>query len=367
MDVSLLLRLLGGLCLSLLLSVIAVPPAAAVYPDDPIGPTAWVPNGPVHAVVASGSRVFVGGAFTGGVVALDASTSALLWSGGANGDVRALAVSGDGTHVIAGGAFTTVGGATHRKLASLQVASGAVEPRWRASAGGTVRDIVVRGDVAYFGGAFRKHNGLVQQGLGAVLVSTGKAFPAFGIATDANVHALASSGDRLFVGGRFTSVGGQPRNALGSVDLASNSLEPWTPPRACGSCNLYWDVLVDSGTVYTAGRNGAAVAAFDGMTGARGWAVPANGDAQALALADGLLYAGGHFGQIGSPAEPRSILAALDPATGALDPDFLPRFVTTYPGIWALEATSPTLYVGGHFTGAGASPPLRFPYLAMFG
>jgi outer membrane protein assembly factor BamB len=360
-------RACGGLVLALVVAVCFAPPAAATYSDDPTGPTGWVPDGPVEAVVASGGRVFVGGGFSGGVAALDASTGALLWKADADAPVRALAVSADGTHVVVGGAFNSIGGATHRKLASLRVADGAVEPGWRAGATGVVRDIVVLGDVAYFGGHFQKHDGLAQRGLGAVLVSTGKAVPAFDAATDANVHALATDGQRLFVGGRFTLIDGQARNMLASVDLGTYALDPWLPPRVCTGCNLYWDVLVDNGTVYTAGRNYGAVTAFSATTGARGWRVAANGDGQALALADGTLYAGGHFTEIGpDPKQPRSILAALDPATGGLDPDFQPRFVGSYPGIWALSATSDRLYVGGYFSAAGTFSTKRYPYFAMF-
>lgn len=350
--------------LALVVSVASAPAASAEFSSDPIGPIGWVPDGPVHAVTTSGDRVFVGGTFTGGVVALAADTGALLWAGDADGGVRALAVSSNGTHVIAGGAFNNIGGKTHRKLAALQVADGEVDHGWRATAGGTVRDIAIDGDVAYFGGFFTKHNGLDQRGLGAVLVSTGKAVAAFNATTDANVYGLATNGGRLFVSGKFTIVSGQPRNSLASVTLATNSLDAWNPARACPRCNLYWDVTVGNGTVYVATRNAGAVTAYAADTGARLWQVTANGDAQALALVNGLLYAGGHFSEIAR--QPRSILAALNPATGALDSTFQPRFVTSYPGIWALEGTSTSLYVGGHFTAAGASPPKRYPYLAMF-
>lgn len=357
----------GALLLALVLSVASAPVASAVFTSDPIGPVGWVPDGPVHAVTASGERVFVGGTFTGGVVALDAETGALLWSGDADGDVRALAVSADGSHVIAGGTFTSIAGKTHRRLASLEVADGDVESTWRASAGGTVRDIVIRGDVAYFGGFFRRHNGLEQRGLGAVLVSTGRAVAAFDASTDANVYGVATDGSRLFVAGKFTQVSGLQRHSLASVTLATNAVDPWTPARACSRCNLYWDVVAGKDTVYVATRNDGAVTAFGATSGARRWQVRANGDAQALALADGVLYAGGHFAEIGTPREPRSILAALNPATGVLARTFKPRFVTSWPGIWALEATSSRLYVGGHFTAAGPTPPRRYPYLAMFG
>jgi outer membrane protein assembly factor BamB len=342
-------------------------PASAAFGPDPIGPEGWEPDGPVHAIATAGDRVVVGGSFTGGVVALDASTGALLWTGNADGDVRALAVTDDGSHVLVGGAFDTMDGARHRKLASLRITDGAVVPTWRASAGGTVRDIAVVDDVAYFGGVFARHNGIDQRSLGAVRVGTGAAVPAFDVSTDAKVFSLDSDGSRLFLGGNFLLVNGQPRNSIASVTLAGSSLDAWAPVRACGGCNRYWDLLVDSGRVYTANRNAGAATTYDAVTGAIRWRVTANGDAQALALVDGLLYVGGHFVEIGNPRQPRTILAALNPVTGAVDPDFRPRFVTTWPGIWALAGTSQRLYAGGHFTGAGPSPPRRYPYFAMFG
>jgi outer membrane protein assembly factor BamB len=150
------------------------------------------------------------------------------------------------------------------------------------------------------------------------------------------------------------------------VALGTHALAAWNPQRACSGCNRYWDLVADGTSVYVATRNAGAATAFDRSTGALRWRVNANGDGQALAMADGLLYVGGHFSTIGRSAEPRSILAALNPLTGAIDPNFRPRFVTSFPGIWALAATSARLYVGGHFTAAGASPPKRYPYFAMF-
>ena len=157
---------------------------ASAYVPTPIGP-AWTPDGPVHAVATAGPYVIVGGAFTGGVAALDATTGELKWTASANGGVRALALSADGGRVIAGGAFTEVDGVRHRRLVSLSVADGTSKRRWRAAAGGMVRDIVVTGDTAYFGGAFRRHNSIAQRSLGAASVSTGKPVTAFSTSTDA--------------------------------------------------------------------------------------------------------------------------------------------------------------------------------------
>jgi hypothetical protein len=340
-------------------------PASAAFNPGPVGP-AWTPDGPVHAIAVAGSRVFVGGSFSGGVVALNASTGALEWKGNANGGVRALAVSADGSSVIAGGAFTAVGGATHRKLALLSASTGVVDPTWRAAAGGMVRDIVVSGDTAYFGGSFSKHNGIVQSNLGAVSATPGQKAvprPAFNASSDGIVYALALSGSRLVIGGKFTSLSGSARNQLGSFDVSSNSLDGWKPEAACDGCNLYWDLTVSGNTVFAVSRNYGAATSVDLVSGKRNWRSSANGDAQAVTLVDGQLYVGGHFSRI--KGVDRKILAELNPATGAVE-SFSSRFVGSWPGIWALDSTSQRLYVGGHFTAAGPQPN-RYPYLAMFG
>lgn len=200
-------------------------PALAVTDPTPVGP-AWVPDGPVHATVQSGGRVYVGGSFTGGVAALDASTGELVWTGATDGDVRALAPAPGGGLLI-GGAFTTVDGAAHRKLALLD-GTGKAVPTWKAGSGGTVRDIVVVGDTAYFGGAFTAHGGMQQGGLGAVTVADGKNVTAFTASTDGQVYGLATDGNRLFIAGKFTSVDNQPRNQLASV---TSPARRWTRGR----------------------------------------------------------------------------------------------------------------------------------------
>jgi outer membrane protein assembly factor BamB len=340
----------------------------AYAPDPVVGPT-WHPDGPVHAVLYSGSRVYVGGTFTGSVAALDATTGALLWNANADGDVRALALSSDGSQLLAGGAFTHVNGVVHRKLASLNPSTGAAATTWKASAGGTVRDIVVVGGTAYFGGAFTKHNGVTQGGLGAVSVSTGAVVSSFTTTTDAKVYALATDGARLYFGGDFTTVNGQARASLASVTVATGALDAWSPTRACSVCNLYWDLAVDGTHVFAVSRNAGAVTSVDTATARRAWTQNANGDAQAITAIDGDLYVGGHFTKIPNPTAkvPGGILAKLSEATGAVDQSFRPKFVTTFPGIWALDASASRLFVGGHFTGAGLTQPSRYPYFAMFG
>jgi hypothetical protein len=238
-------------------------------------------------------------------------------------------------------------------------------PTWRAAAGGTVRDIVVSGGTAYFGGIFTRQNGVVQGGLGAVNVDTGKVVPAFNASTNKSVFGLALSGSRLYIAGSYTAVNGSNRNSLSSWNLTTKSLDNWNPARTCSGCDQYWDVAVDANTAYVGSSGpGGRLGAYDITSGAsRFTTIAADGDVQALTISGGLVYAGGHFGTIAG--QPRKILAAVNETTGALNP-FSANFVTSYPGIWALDAHSSTLYVGGNFTAAGPTPPKRFPYLAFF-
>ena len=348
--------------------VIGLAPAAtAAYATEPVGP-AWAPDGGVHAVVvdAAANRVYIGGSFTGGVAALRADTGAFLWNGNANGDVRALALAPNG-RLLLGGAFTTVGGTTHRKLAAVNAGTGAVENAFKATVGGTIRDIVVVGSTAYFGGQFTKHSGVSQGGLGAVNTTDGKRVPTFTASTNGQVYSLGTNGTRLFVGGKFTSVNGQPRNYLASATLASNSVDAWAPPMACGDCNVIWDLTVDAGRnrVYAAGRNSGGLYVLDTNSSTPIYRQGGfNGDTQALTLApDGKLYVGGHFVTV-SGVE-RKLVAEFDvsgtrPVLGA----FSANFVTVWPGVWAMASTADRLYVGGDFTQAGTQK--KFPYFAMF-
>jgi hypothetical protein len=355
----------AGLVIAMATTVgLASAASAAPYQSVPNGPTGWTPDGPVHAILNSGGVTYVGGAFAGGVKELNSSTGAIIWSGNVNGDVRALAVSG--SSLLIGGAFTTVDGASHKKLASLNASSGTVNPAWKASAGGTVRDIVVNGNTEYFGGQFTKQNGQTQGGLGAVTVDTGKLVPTFTLSSNNDVFGLTISGSRLFIVGNYTTIGGQARNSLSSYNLSTGTLDSWNPTRVCSSCAQYWDVVVDGSTAFIGSSGpGGRLGAFDINTGATRYVITANGDVQALTVSAGDVYAGGHFTTIGNPSQPRKIVAALNEATGKVDA-FNANFVTSYPGVWALAATPSTLYVGGHFTAAGPTPPKRYPYLAFF-
>jgi len=352
-------------------------PAYARFDDQPAS-SAWQPDGPVHAVVERAGVVYIGGPFTslrnpstGAVMpaehlaALDASTGEPLpgWSASADADVRALAVSPDGTRLLAGGAFVSVGGEVRRHLAALSTADGSVISSWKPSATGMVRDLLVVDDRLYVGGTFSSVEGSGQKGLAALVLSTGERDPAFSAFTDKPVYDLTRVGRSLVAAGTFGTVNGSPRQSLAALDLTSGALSPWAPRRVCASCSTYWDVATDGQRVYVgaSGPGGWAGAYALGLNRPR-WVTQADGDVQAVTVADGLLYLGGHFRQFNQ--QPRAQLAAVVPATGAVDPGFAPEMKASYPGVWALTASSDHLYAAGDFEGVVRRG--RSPYFAAF-
>ena len=363
----------AGLALLAAVAVTAAGPAYGQFDEQP-EQALWVPDAPVHAVAVHAGTVYLGGPFTAltttstgevlasqHLAALDAGTGQPVpgWSASADADVRALAVSADGSQLFAGGAFVTVNDAQRRHLAALSTVDGSLVPTWRPSASGMVRDLLVVGDRLYVGGAFSALSGVPDKGLAALVASTGKRDPAFRASTDKTVHGLTRIGTSLVVAGAFTAVNGVPRRSLATIGLGSGALSSWAPDRVCPDCGNYWDVATDGQRVYvgSSGPGGWAGAYLPG-TARPTWTLRADGDVQAVAVADGVLYAGGHF-RLQFDGLPRTQLAAVNPATGAVVQGFAPKLVKSYPGVWALASTPDHLHVGGDFEGVvnrGRSP-----------
>ena len=366
----------------------------------------WVP-GNVRALAVSGSTVYVGGTFTqiGGqprsrIAALDTSSGlATAWNPDASSAVNVVAV--DGSTVYVGGGFTTIGGQTRRRLAAINVSDGLATAWNPGLTTGQVFTITVSGSHVYVGGsfssptrsrlaAFNKSDGLptdwfpnlngdvraiwlqgttiyvggdfTQVGYTAIGIKDRRHLAAFdagsNVATDwdprsngwvtqntpgtpAGVYAFGVSGASFCVGGNFNMVGGEVRNGLAAVDATTGSVLPWSPTLTGG-----YALAANGGTVYI---GGAGVTALDGVTGLQEWVVSASGGGvSALAVANGVIYAGGNFTAIGGAA--RSGLAALDPATGA-------PTAWSPPGangeLWSLVPGSGVVYACGLFTSIG--------------
>jgi hypothetical protein len=352
-------------------------PAQASYTNGPVS-LGWNPAGPVHSSVSQNGVVYVGGKLdgTGGIAALDAATGNLLWQIAANADVRALALSPDGTRLYAGGGFSTVAGVNHKHLVVIQTADHSIVSPWKGTTSGMVRDLVVTGNTLFVAGAFASADGVAGKGIAAMDATTGVRDTTFNHAADSDVEGLALTQNSLLLVGKFLNIDGQPRASLAAISLSGYSLSSWAPRRFCNGCDTYWDVQTDGTWAYVGASGfGGNFAAINLVTGQLRWSyVHADGDVQSVYLAsDGNAYLGGHFGtSIYSTANSRNplavtVVAAVNVATGQPDPTFTPTIYHHYPGCWAITSTSGELWVGGDFTGEQQNGRNNHkPYLAAY-
>lgn len=146
--------------------------------------------------------------------------------------------------------------------------------------------------------------------------------------SNGTVFAVAQVGDTVVVGGSFTAAsdgnGAFTQNALVAYSLSSGQIIRTWKPAVVGTVSAL--VPGVNGTVYVAGAltsvngKGGKLALLDARTGASvsTFKPPAfNGKVNDLALGASKLYVGGAFTKAGTAA--RGGLAALDPASGALD------------------------------------------------
>lgn len=341
---------------------LAAVPAHAAYSTAPR--QTWTANGTVFAIAVQGNRVYIGGRFTSvtnratgqtvartRLAAFDATTGALVtdFTASANDEVHAIAVSADGSRVFVGGLFTTVDGQARSRVAALTT-SGALAGGWNVTASGDVKDLLVVGGDLFLAGIFGTVNGQGRAGLAKVSVATG-AVSGWKVPTSGGRPrsiALSSDGTALVIGGWFTALEGQPRTYLGAATVATGDVTGWNPQPACDECDLY-DVITDGDAVYGAvGGPGGRASRWSATTGHLLWSTRGDGNCQALALAGGILYVGGHFGPTFG-GHTRHQLAAVDPSNGRLL-DWDPQLGgADHPGVWALAAGPSYLRVGGGF------------------
>jgi hypothetical protein len=181
----------------------------------------WAPSAGarVYAMVTDGSTLYVGGAFRAingqsreRLAALDPATGALrAWSPKVTGEVRALLLHSG--KIYAGGGFSQANGASRTRLAAFSASSGGLDPDWKPQAhDGDVRALAVRGDGTriFVGGSFSRINGTSDTSFIAAVNTTNGASVSWNASSAAIVHDLDVSAGRVYAarggaGGRVTS------------------------------------------------------------------------------------------------------------------------------------------------------------------
>ena len=299
------------------------------------------------AIAPTDGRIYVGGDFdrVAGVPRLSlarldpASAAPDPWGQEADGPVAAVALSHDGNQVFVGGEFTALGGVRRRHLGALDSATGSVTS-WDPGADGPVAALAAAADggLLYVGGTFALLAGATRPGLGAVDPASGAVSTGWVPDSGGEVAALTISGPLVLAGGRFGEVVERPQAYLAALSVADGTLDASFPTQTDGPVRAL-AVAQDGSRLYLGGDFGAvagaprpSVALIDPATGAVDPTfVPAipNGPVRALALSpDGRrLYIGGAFDSVATPNGPvprPAHLAALDAATGALVPEWSP-------------------------------------------
>src|SRR5262245_175893 len=337
----------------------------AAFPLYGIYPTDWDPSadGPVHALAAGGSTVWVGGEFAGigGVTrnylaALDLATGSVTpWNPDiGNEPVGALAVGGRSIYVANQGFIAAVDTAGTVGFVVTGV--------------GGVSALAMSNGKIYVGGSFTAIGVQPRNHLLALDAFTGALTPWDPNANGA-VNALVVSDGKVYVGGSFTAVGGQSRNHIAALDPAidTNNATAWDPnanddvsalhviPYSSGSATIY------AGGAFTSiggqSRNRiAALGTYNNTNNATAWDPNSNGPVLELTADEGNIYAGGSFSSIGG--QPRAHLAAIDPNSG------IPRSWHPLLGgsVYSLTVSVGTVYAGGQTpttSGVSAAPILQ--------
>mgnify|MGYP003287950770 CR=1 FL=1 len=356
--------LLLALATAVAVSLAFTPRAGAIVsanPDDGTPNT----NGRVNAVAYRGGTVYIGGSFTtvngqprNRLAAFNAATGTLsTWNPGANGDVRALKASPDGTRLYVGGDFTRVAGVPRYRIAALSAHSGNAFG-WSPYINDSVKAITTIGNTVYAGGDFISAEGAGRQHLAAFNATSGNLSTTFkpnisnGGTNFATVLSMdvSADGNTLYFAGDFARVNGTFRRNAAAVSSGIATLRAWSPSATADVVGDL-DVSASGRTVFVGGRSAGGYAQAYGPTtgGSPVWNVATNGDVEAIVVSSSILYIGGHFTTVAGAS--RGHLAALSASGGGLQ-SWNPG-ANGALGAFGAAITSSRVAFGGEFTVVG--------------
>jgi PKD repeat protein len=222
------------------------------------------------------------------------------WKPTLNGKGAVIAASTDGTRIFVGGSFTSVSGVTRNRVVALDATTGAVITTWNPGTDARVRSLAVSGSTLYMGGIFTSVAGQARTRLAAVSTTTG-ALLAWTPAPDAEVLALtapAGSG-KVVAGGKFANVSGAAAYGMAALDATTGALLPWpvgSTVRNAGANAAIYSLNTDGNQVYGTGYTYGSGGNFEGTFAAKAsdgtlvFVTGCRGDTYDAAPIGGVLY-----------------------------------------------------------------------------
>ena len=314
------------------------------------------------------------------LAALDVATGAPVtsWRPQPDGDVEALRLSADGSTLFAGGVFNNLAGQVHHKLAAVTASTGVPVAAWKPNVSAEIKALALSpdGTALYLGGTFKKVNTVARSLVAAVSAYSATATTATLLAWDpepsgtdttdkgslipaiVNSLVVRPTDGQVYVGGVFTTIGGLARSNVAAVGpgtaggtgagVASFSMTP-----SLHFVTLTVQLTRDGSTLFANGRGpGGFLRAYDSSTGSQLWARKFDGDVQAAVATDTVVFIGGHFDNIAHTGttllDVRHHLAAVDAATGVTDA-WGPAANSAF-GVYSMAWSPGHIIAGGDFT-----------------
>ncbi|UDY35193.1 PKD domain-containing protein [Dermatobacter hominis] len=245
------------------------------------------------------------------ILAYNIQTGQLIttWNASLNAQGRAIEASADGTRIYVGGDFTSVTGTARNRLVALDATTGAVIGTFNPNVNSRVSALEFMNGNLYLGGAFTVVGGQGRTRLASVNGTTG-ALTNWAPSVNRDVVSMTSyaPGNRVIVGGAFDGVnGGTNDPGMASIDGTNGSAQPWAINQTIqnhGTNTQISDLTTDGQSIFGVGwayfGGGATTANFEGefaadpMTGAIKWINGCRGDNYGLEVIGDVLYTAGH-------------------------------------------------------------------------
>ncbi len=292
-----------------------------------------------------------------------------------DGYVNAMVLAADGTAYI-GGTFTTVDSVSHNYLIKLDPSGNVTS--WDPGIDAEVQSLALSPDEStlYAGGIFTTVNGGTTRNHLAAFDTTTAAATAWDPDLDGEVYVmrLTTDGTKLYTGGAFTLVNqatsNTTRNHIAAFNTATASTTSWDPDvdTYVESLALSADEsLVYAGGFFTSVNNGGGgitrnyLAAFDATTASTtAWNPDVDNEVYAIVATSSTVYVGGYFNKANQATgnQDRNYLAAFDATTAsttAWNPDVDDQVGYYTSNGQGLFLSGDTIYASGPFTTANGS------------